>query len=363
MKVGIITYHFAQNYGSVLQCYALQEYLKRTGYNVRIINYVSDKQEKNNSFSDGLKAKIRNILFLTIKNKIQNKFEKFKEFREEYLCETKRISNLTELETLVRTEKFDFVISGSDQVFNPNINDFDMAFVLPFKTSAKKIAYAASLGNAGESELQQIKKSILDFNKISLRELEDEHTFENIIGISASVVCDPVFLLSREEWTTRISNIKTNINIHEKYLLCYFIHKKYMNKSIKLAKKIAKEKNLKIIFINAGYNLNSLNKETLVDCGPKEFLKLFYNAEYICTDSFHGTSFSIILNKNFICFDSKYNLKDNRRKNLLNELKLGSKFLYVENNNIKIENINFSKTNKIMKEFSNRSKKFLSFKK
>ena len=69
MKIGIITYHFAQNYGSVLQCYALQEYLKNIGYSVEIINFVSDKQEINNSLSNGLKGKIRSLLFFPINKK------------------------------------------------------------------------------------------------------------------------------------------------------------------------------------------------------------------------------------------------------------------------------------------------------
>lgn len=360
MKIGIITYHFAQNYGSVLQCYALQEYLKNIGYSVEIINFVSDKQEINNSLSNGLKGKIRSLLFFPINKKRKIKYNKFLSFRKEYLLETKKVSNLKDLKKLVDLKKYDYIISGSDQVFNPNINDFDLSFVFPFETSAKKIAYAASLGNAKEKELKILKKYLIDFNKISLRESGDKDVFEESTGLETDIVCDPVFLLSKNKWIEILNHIEDNYKINGRYLLCYFIHKDYMRKSIKVAKKIAKEKKLKIIFINAGYNFNSLKRDTIVDCGPCDFLKLFQNAEYICTDSFHGTSFSTILNKNFTCVDSKSNLTDKRRLSLLDKLALEHRYVYVENDNISLNDIDFTKTNSIIENYSNESKDFLS---
>lgn len=359
MRVGIITYHFAQNYGSVLQCFALQEYLENMGYTVKIINFVSDKQEINNSLSNGLKGRIRNIVFFPINNKRKSKYDKFLDFRKKFLKETEKVSINSKLKKLIETEQFDFLISGSDQVFNPNINDFDYAFLFPFKTQAKKIAYAASLGNAKSTELNKLKKYILDFQEISLRESGDQDIFQKTIGVSPKIVCDPVFLIRKQKWEEIIKSMKVNYNTNDKYLLCYFIHKKYMNKSIGIAKKIAKQRNLKIRFINAGYNRNSFNKKSIVDCGPEDFLVLLKNADFVCTDSFHGTSFSTILNKDFLCFDTKRNVTDFRRRDLLHKLDLDKQYVLVENFNYDIDNIDFMRLNNLIEKYSDESKKIL----
>ena len=358
-KIGIITYHFAQNYGSVLQCYALQEYLKSKKYDVSIINFVSDVQKQNNSFARGLKGKIKSIIFFPLRRERMNKLNKFIDFRNKNLNETYHVSNLYDLKELIINQSYDIIISGSDQVFNPNINDYNEAFVFPFKTKAIKIAYAASLGNAKENELNKIREYLLDFRKISLREKTDKKIFENVTNIKTTITCDPVFLLTKKEWQDRIDHINIEYDISKKYLLCYFIHKNYMSKAIKIARQIAKARNLKLICINAGYDLHSFSNETIVGCGPNDFLKLFALADFICTDSFHGTSFSIILNKDFLCIDTKNNKKDNRRKDLLEKMGLLSRLQYVEDDIIKNNISGYAKVNKTIDTYSSESKKFL----
>lgn len=360
-KIGIITYHFAQNYGSVIQCYALQEFLKTKKYDVSVINFVSKNQAENNSYSSGLKGKIKSLVLLKISKERKKKLKAFLNFRKKHLNETERLSTISEFENLVNTEKYDVLISGSDQVFNPNILDYNDAFVIPFSTNAIKISYAASLGNAKENELLMLKKDIEDFQKISLREASDKKIFENTINKKVSIVCDPVFLLSKDEWVEKINNFESDYLEKEPYLLCYFIHKNYINEAIKIAEKIALEKNLKLKIINAGYGKYSFRKDVMVGCGPEDFLKLFKNATYICTDSFHGTSFSIILNKNFNCIDTKSNIKDTRRKNLLEKFELSDRLCFVENENPKLSAIDYKKTNKIILKYSSESKKFLEF--
>ena len=360
-KIGIITYHFAQNYGSVIQCYALQEFLKSKGYGVSVINFVSKEQEKNNSCSSGIKGKIKNIVFYKIRKERRKKLEAFLNFRKMNLNETKKITTINDFEKLVKSEKYNVLISGSDQVFNPNILDYNDAFVIPFKTSSIKVAYAASLGNAKEKELLTLKSNIEKFQKISLRESTDKEIFESVIKRKVSIVCDPVFLLSQDDWIKRINNFESNYVDSENYLLCYFIHKTYIEDAIKIAESIATQKKLKLKIINAGYGKYSFRKDVMVGCGPEDFLKLFKNASYICTDSFHGTSFSIILNKNFNCIDTSQNTKDTRRKNLLEKFNLINRLCYVEDKNIDTADINYKKINETILKYSNSSKKFLEF--
>lgn len=360
-KIGIITYHFAQNYGSVIQCYALQEFLKSKGYDVSIINFMNLEQGKNNNYYWSIKGFIKSFVLFKLLKDIKKKKTSFLDFRKKYLNETERIYNLNQFKKIVDLEKYDVLISGSDQVFNPNILDFNEAFVIPFETRAIKVAYAASLGDAKEKELFLLKKNIEGFKKISLRESNDKKVFEKCINREVEVVCDPVFLLSKEEWKKRISSFSSKYLDSSQYLLCYFIHKDYIDDSIRIAESIAKEKKLKMKIINAGYGKYSFREDVFVGCGPEDFLKLFEGATYICTDSFHGTSFSIILNKNFNCFDTSNNINDTRRKSLLEKFNLLNRICIVEEKKLDTSNIDFCEVNKKILEDSSKSKKFLEF--
>lgn len=327
-KIGIITYHFARNYGAVLQCFALQTYLKNLGYQVEIINYINENQLYNNDYfkhGKNIKSFIINLLLIPFLNKRKKKNFKFDEFNKKYLNLSKKVKNLRELEELCKMQKYDFIISGSDQVFNPNIEDFDLSFLIPFKTSSNVISYAASTGNATEKDLESIKKYLENFDSISIREKKDIVKFKNILKKPISVVPDPVILITKDEWEKYISK-----NSNEKYLVCYFLHKNIMKREYNIARKIAKDKKLKLVIINARFNWMSLKRNCILDAGPLEFINLIYNSSYVCTDSFHGTLFALIFNKNVSCFDSKENKNDSRRKNLLEELKCSNAMCYVE---------------------------------
>lgn len=360
-KIGIITYHFARNYGAVLQCFALQSYLESKGYEVTIINHVNKNQELNNGIykkKNGIKGIIINLMlspFLIVRIKKNNKFENF---INKYLKLSKKISNTEEMEKLINYEKFDMLISGSDQVFNPNIEDFDISFLFPFETKCKKISYAASIGNATESDLNKLKKDLIDFYNLSIREKQDEELVRKVTGKDVHVVCDPVLLMDEKFWSV-VAQKSNLIKSEEKYLLCYFLHKNLYKKEFELAKKIAKEKKLNIKIINARYSIESLRKGTYHTVDPLEYIELFKKATYICTDSFHGTVFSIIFNKDFNCFDSKNNKKDSRRKNVLEQIGLLDRLCLIEDNQININEIDFSDINSNVRRISDESKVFL----
>ena len=225
MKIGIITYHFARNYGAVLQCYALQKYLEKEKNEVIIINYIEEKQRKNNSVFNrkkGIRNLVDNIILLPLAFYRTKKDKKFKNFINEKLNCSKELHTIKELEVYLKEENFDYIISGSDQVWNPHIKDFSKAFFLPFKIKSKKVTYAASIGNATEEDLLNYKEYIKDFDYISLREENSKNIIENIIDKEISIVLDPVALLEKIEWDKLCTNNKKN-----NYLLCYFIHKDY----------------------------------------------------------------------------------------------------------------------------------------
>ncbi|RGG20701.1 hypothetical protein DWY40_15700, partial [Ruminococcus sp. AF25-17] len=150
-KIGIITYHFANNYGAVLQCYALQTYLAQRGFKVTVFNFISEKQAKNNDvIKHGKSAKsvIANICLLPFSHYIRKKHKSYQKFCQKDLNITPHFTEVRDLQKYIENNGYDFIVSGSDQVLNPNIDDFELAFLYPFSTKAKKIAYAASTGNA-----------------------------------------------------------------------------------------------------------------------------------------------------------------------------------------------------------------------
>ena len=186
MKIGILTYHFANNYGAVLQAYAMQYILQSLGYRTEFINFCSEKQKSNNSLVEintSVNNCIKNIVRLPHYFERKRRINSFNDFR-------KNEFNLSEpyrsvKETITFCEKnYDAIVVGSDQVWNPNVADFNDIY---YKISDAKIpvyAYAVSLGNAKEDILSKYKELILKFKKISVRE---EASIEILKKISSKI--------------------------------------------------------------------------------------------------------------------------------------------------------------------------------
>ena len=293
MKVGIITFHNGSNYGAALQAFALQEAEKKLGNEVSLINY-------NNRFiSQGLDRFAFTILGLynfafDILNFFSNgrKIDRFKRFfRVHY--------KLTELMTADELKKsgitFDVGVSGSDQIWNPLLNKkVDDIYFLNFGNFKKKISYASSLGNykLNDSESNRLIKQLLfSYDKLSTREKTKQ--LEAVISRKVEHVCDPTLLLNKEEWAMSLGLRKQNGG----YLLIYTLSD--MNNVIAIAKRIAKDRGLKIINIGQAFG-HYFDIKNILDAGPKEFVELFYNADYIVTNSFHGTAFSVNFHKQFV---------------------------------------------------------------
>ena len=145
----------------------------------------------------------------------------------------------------------------------------------------------------------------------------------------------------------------------DNYLLCYFLHKSYLDKEYKIAKKIAKEKKLKLIMINSSFSTKSFYLNCKKNIGPIEFLTLMKHAKYICTDSFHGTMFSILFEKDFNTFSSYEQKLDSRRENVLNQAGLMSRMAYVEEDKINTSSINYKNSSNKFQDNIDASKQYL----
>lgn len=327
-RVGIITYHFAVNYGAMLQCYALKTAVEKLGNHCEVLNYISDVQLNNNSLyrRGGAKNYVKNLLLLPFHGVRAERQRRVEAFRKECLGTGKRMSSISELDDHIRGEKLDVLISGSDQVWNPHIEDFDKAFFYPFSSPARKIGYAVSIGKASEEDLLPYREWIRDFDEITVREESAKELVSALAGKPVQSAVDPVFLLSSEEWEAMLpSAMKQNSGT----LAAYFVKPDQLDEKIRIVEKIAAEKGLKPIIISPRISKYNFTKHVISNAGPLEFLTAIRDAEFVCTDSFHGTVFSAILNRQFLTLEREEDKKDGRKKDVLKILKLSDRIQYI----------------------------------
>ena len=296
MKAGIMTFHTALNYGAVLQAYALNKTLIDNGVDAEIIDYRAPFNEKRfASKKVRYFLNIRNLYSVLFCNSYQRHNKQvFDDFINKYLRLSKPIYNQEELGTMVNL--YDKFIVGSDQVWNLACTESDDSYFLPFiNAKSKKNSYAASIGYTQfpESERAHYKALIETFNKISVREKSAVKAIKEITGRDVSLVLDPTLLLTKEKWSALFSNEGCR---KDKFLLLYLMSEDRV--LIQFAKKLAKQKNLKIIYITQRFfKLSGVINQR--DVSIPQWLSLFHEAEIVVTNSFHGLAFSINFDKDF----------------------------------------------------------------
>lgn len=319
-KTATITFHKAINYGAVLQAYALQQNILKLNIENEIINYSCKDIEKVYRLIrlDSLRGFIKSIV--SIKSFYYKK-KKFNNFIKEYIYITPKVNkNLLCSKTF--NKQYDAFITGSDQVWNYEITNFDKTYMLDFvEDDKKKKSYAASFGIEKIPSIYELEyKSYLGkFSTILLREQTGARMVENLLNKKVETVLDPVFLLSKEEWNKIIKPNKFD-EIQGNYILVYMptVEMKIF------AEDLSKKYNLPIYNITEPIirKKNSFGKIES-SLGPDEFISAIKNAKYIVTASFHATVFSIIYNKEFfINIDSKGKSRGSRLIDLLNLLEI-----------------------------------------
>lgn len=311
MKIGILTFHRAHNYGAVLQCYALTQYLKSLGNDVFIIDYSSDYVQSCYKLVDLNRIKSKNPMRMISKliNEIQvypirkSRAEKFDTFINKYfsLLSPNNIDNL------------DVIVVGSDQVWNTRLtHGFDKYYWGNFIRSknTQLISYAASIEEFWDSKCNYLAiKYLNEFDAISVREETTAICMRKLLSRKVEVGLDPTLLLDEVQWL----KCATNPNIKEPYLLLYQVRVSHL--CYEIAKKISEIYNIKIVFLSA--RADATNSIECACSSPEEFLGLFKNATFIVCSSFHGTVFSCIFKRQFYSIRINDG-KDSRVENLLN---------------------------------------------
>mgnify|MGYP001173875097 CR=1 FL=1 len=339
MKIGIVTYHSDHNYGAMLQAYALQKFIKQQLLaDVQIINYIPKVKIHSSHILpkiNSLKSLAWCIIKLFYYKSIKRKHNSFEYFLEKYMDKTKVYYSYEEL--LKDPPIFDLYITGSDQTFNPNSIHIYVFFLAFCPKGSIKISYAPSFGYSFIPENKQaILKALLeDYSYLSVRETSGSNIINSLISKNVPSVLDPVFLVKRDEWKNIAKPLKIK---YKSFILCYSLigNKLQMDIAIQLKEKTG----LPIILLT--HTVFSRTKADLtINCaGPLEFLWLFDHSNYVVTDSFHGTAFSVLFEKPFYsCIVLKE--KSDRIIDLLRKLDLEDRVISDQkmriNGNIDIE--------------------------
>lgn len=327
MKIKTITCHDVYNAGASLQAYALQTYLKGLGHDVEIIDYKPPYLSNHYSFTSINpafdKPVIKQLYLLAklpgrLKAYLSKRKANYDSFKNNYLNLTKKQYHSNQ-ELKDNPPLADVYFAGSDQIWNPLFeNGKDPAFYLDFAPeNSIKASYAASFAvdKIPNELLDQTKSYLSNLDYISVRESSGIEIL-NSLGFSECFnVCDPVFLLDRSEWDKLTFDIS-----NEDYLLIYDFDNSEKIKAI--SEKIAKEQELKIYSV---FNLPYADK-CFYDEGPLGFLSLIKNAQFVVSNSFHATAFSIIFEKNFIVINRNEAI-NSRMKDLLLSISLKEKIV------------------------------------
>ena len=315
--IGICIKYFHENYGGMLQAYATVSMLENCEIPYELIQY-----EKKRTLVEIVKSMPRLLNGVLLNDKYEaflkkQGFKKHPEFAENDAIRMKAFEifknqKFTKLSPVFKGyaalceggKKYSAVITGSDQLWSPAglpTNYYNLMFV---PDDTLKISIASSFG-VKEIPWYQKKRTIQYLNRIeyiSMRENRGSEIVKELTGRDVATILDPVFFLSKNEWLERIPNKR---EINEPYVFAYFLGttQEYRN----AVKKLAHDKGMKVValrhmdqYVEEDENFGDFAP---YDVSPERFLNLLRNAEYVCTDSFHGTAFSILNEKQFVVFN------------------------------------------------------------
>lgn len=302
----LLTFHMTWSYGACLQAFATLEALKAVGCEAQILNFINPHEKKGNEtpvqlikggdVKAGLIAAAKNILFK--RDKLHARA--FKSFHEAIPRTAWEFSSCDQMKDLEAST----LIVGSDQVWNPFITGgIEPAFFLQFGNAERRISIASSLGSHcyDEGEKKEISLYLKSFNAISVREA---HAVEQIAPLTDKSVfrcLDPTLLLDRNYWRS-FSRKPAGFSGDERYILVFNLASRSDDET-RLWKQLSNETGLPLWRINNNTYKDRVFDKLLLGMTPEEFVWLIDHAQYVITDSFHGTAFSVNMGTPFVSME------------------------------------------------------------
>lgn len=367
-SVGLLTFHAAHNYGSVLQAYGTQISIERLGLHCETINFRFKEQKDCYALYDfhgNLKSKLANIYLIQFHAKRKRRYNRFEQFVTETMNQTVEVNNRAEI--LEKLPQYDTWLCGGDQLWNIHVTEIAKAkdvwgiYYLDFLSNQRCASFSTSIGNMKKGELEERKELLEKFDYISSREAVGVEMLNSILNGIPNVeeVLDPVFLLDKEEW----SNLaEPKPIICGKYILLYTIAtRSRIDKWCMELLPFAKKHGLQIVYLSPKFKSTVKGVISVMDAGPREFLNLYNNAEVVIADTFHALCFSIIYRKPFYVLSNKYYKDDIRKTSLVKKLKLENRMIDDESDLGKIKDfsIDYTMTEEVLKSELEFTKKAL----
>ncbi len=373
-KIGILTFHYAHNYGAMLQAYALKTRLNRMGYEAQVLNYqnryIARLYKKGIHIDfwkrDVLPSRWGHILRLVKeqqygKKEWQKQCSAFESFLKGALMDGSETKVLAP-DDLERAD-CDTYILGSDQIWARELtHGLDPVYFGQFAPKKRKISYAASVPNGDIPDAQKplFKEYLRKLEHISVREERLAEELRALLDKEVSTVVDPTLLLEKEDYTGLLYEKPLEA---EDYVFAYYVVENDV--LTKAARAAAKKMNCKLIELHymktpgrereLAETQKSINADYVYSAGPKEFLTYIRDAKLVLTNSFHGTVFSVLFQKKFY---SIYEI-NGRIENLLGFLGIANRHITEEDRIHPDEDINYDDTKKRLAEYRRVSVEYL----
>lgn len=335
MRIGILTFHFSDNFGALLQAYALRKWFIDRGHTAEFILYHPTHVEEGGSMRlsinpSAMKANIKNLYLMStafLHKHFGNKHQarKFAEFRTNYLgISGNSLRTIGDLEAIA--SRYDLIVAGSDQVWSPSVQyGFDPAYFLVFSgnANARRISYAASFGKdkISSSELMTLTSLLQTLQGISVREASGVDIVKEASGRDAACVPDPTLLHTGYDELLGAAE-----DGHSGHVFCYALRTAETIRVV--AETAAQALSAPII---SPYNMHRRWREIgqTVHPGPAEWISQLARARFVVTNSFHGTVFSILFRKSFLVIElpGVRTAMNARSLNLLEQLGLLNRFI------------------------------------
>lgn len=354
-KIGMAINYDYHDYGGMLQAYASYKKIMDLGYCPEVIdieNISKDIRKRKilyfmrNIFDVSIVKEKSQIVYKKIRkkydkklcNNLKKRYDAFEKFQKSHFIRSRKYLSWLDLSNGCR--EYSSIVVGSDQLWLPSNIAGDYYTLSFVPDNVNKISYATSFGvsDIAKKQSRHVERFLNRINYLSAREESGKEIIKKYTGKDVQIVCDPALLLTSKEWDKELNSTRI---IDEKYVFCYFMGNNLWQREF--VKKIKNRTGYKIVsllhldqYIKSDENFADI---TPYDITPFDFVNLVKNAEIVCTDSFHGTVFSLIYEKKFFTF-MRFSDKDTLSTN--SRIKTLMKLFEVENRVVQKE-YNFDK--------------------
>lgn len=379
-KIGVITMHRVPNCGSALQAYATCRAIEDCGHEAEIIDYVYpnawhlERQRaagviggngaRRNLFSRLVRAAYSRALAVIfgVAKDARTRTKRFEEFYAEELKLSKKRYELPE-NLREAAPAYDVYMTGSDQVWNPRFAQGDMIFFCDFAPAkAPRISYAASFATTDiPAEIaSRCAAELARYSAISVREKEGISLVKKLCGKSAELVCDPTLLLDARAWNPLAE--RSRVALKRPYLLVYILGYAYnpFPRIYEIIDAIQAQTGLHAVFLFGNVkDKRRPNSSCANAVGPNEFVRLFRDADFVVTTSFHGTAFSLNFEKPFYSVVESLDGRDSRMISLLREVGAENRAIPISTEKICVRRMDYTRISLRVKALRERSRAFL----